>query len=166
MALVKKNKVSDDVLKQMMFELLDKGETGATNFYELLRTKIQIAKGRCLKMYPIIESEWVNFKNKVIEDQRTVEITEAAKDGLKTDLELEVILCQIASNNVSVQEWVSGEVVLRDVSPSETIQAIAQLFKKRGSYAPIKTAATDTKGNDVILITKVEIVKPTPLDED
>lgn len=144
----KRLKVSDGVLKQMIFELLDKGERGSTNFYELLRTKIQLSKQRCLTVYPIIEKEWVEFKDKVISEQRSLEISEAAKEGLKSDIELEQILCQFASNNLLVEEWVRGGVVLRGISPMESIQAIAQIFKKRGSYAPIKTANTDKDGND------------------
>lgn len=139
---MKRNKISDEVLSQLMRELLDQGERGATNFYELLRTKIQISKQRCLKMYPVIENEWVELKDKIISEQREVKIAEAAKNGLKTDLELEQILCQFATNNVEVEEWVKGEAVLRGISPTESINAIAQIFKKRGSYAPTKTDIT------------------------
>ena len=145
---LKRNKISDEVLSQMIGELLDQGERGATNFYELLRTKVQISKQRCLKMYPIVEKEWVELKDKVINEQREAEIAEAARSGLKTDLELEQILCQFASNNLEVEEWVKGKVILRGISPLESIQAIAQIFKKRGSYAPIKTANTDKDGNN------------------
>ena len=146
---VKRNKVSNEVLKQMVCELLDTGERGATNFYELLRTKVQISKQRCLQLYPVIESEWVSFKDKVINEQRAADIAEAAKNGLKTDLELEQILCQFASNNLQVADFIKGEVVLRGVQPMEIMKAIELLYKKRGSNAPAKIAPTKVDGSDI-----------------
>jgi len=145
----KKMQVSDDILKQMMIKFLDKGERGATNFYELLRVEIKINKTRCLKIYPVVESEWVNLKNVMIDVVRAEEIEKVARIGLKSDLELEAILCQFAAGNLSVAEWVKGEVVLRDVTPMESIAAISQIFKKRGTYAPTKTDLT-TGGEKII----------------
>jgi hypothetical protein len=138
----KKMQVSDDILIQMMKDLLDKGERGATNFYELLRVEIKINKTRCLKIYPDAESQWVKFKNNAIDEVRYEQIADAAVIGLKSDLELEAILCQFASGNLSVSEWVKGQVILRDVTPMESIAAISQIFKKRGSYAATKTDLT------------------------
>ncbi|GEO08743.1 hypothetical protein [Segetibacter aerophilus] len=80
---------------------------------------------------------------------RTKMTEDAVKEGLKSDLELELILSQIACANVEVEDWVKGEVVMRSVSPMESIAAIDKIFKKRGSYAPIKQANTDKSGNDV-----------------
>lgn len=156
----KRNKVSDEVLKQMMCELLDTGERGATNFYELLRTKAQLSKSRCLQMYPVVELEWVTFKDKVINEQREASIAEAAEKGLKTDLELEQILCQIASSNLEVEEIMGGAAVLRGATPGEMCKAIDLLFKKRGSYAPTKVANTDGHGNDISPIINIQVVNP------
>lgn len=77
-------------------------------------------------------------------------ITDSLKSGLKSDLELEVILCQLATDNVEVEEWVKGKKILRGITPFEVISAIQTLYKKRGSNAPIKTAQTDVAGNDLI----------------
>lgn len=135
---MEKTQVSDDELRLLMLDLLDQGERGCTNFYEILRTKIKIERSRCIKMYAVVEQEYIKLKDDVIHEQRVASFMEAAKNGLKSDLELEIILCQYACQNVDVEEWIDGKMVLRGISPSESISAIAQLFKKRGSYAPVK----------------------------
>ncbi len=63
---------------------------------------------------------------------------EAVKQGLKSDLELELILSKIACAEVKVEEWLKGRAILREISPLEIIKAIEVLYKKRGSYAPDK----------------------------
>lgn len=81
-----------------------------------------------------------NKETEVIRLSVTKQMTEEAiKEGLKSDLELEVILCQIASGNIEVQEWIKGEAVLRSVSPMEVINATKTIFAKRGSNAPEKS---------------------------
>jgi hypothetical protein len=74
---------------------------------------------------------------------------EALNKGLKSDLELEVFLCQIAMGDFEIEELIRGEAILRNASPAERIKAIEQLYKKRGSYAPTKIAATNKEGEDV-----------------
>jgi len=64
---------------------------------------------------------------------------EAVKEGLKSDLEIEVILCQIIGGNVEIEEWVKGNPILRSVSPTEIINASKVIFAKRGSNAPEKS---------------------------
>lgn len=73
---------------------------------------------------------------------------EALKRGLKSDLELEVFLCQLVFGNVDVEEMVQGMTLTRDVSPVERLKAIDLLFKKRGSNAPSKMDLT-TKGESI-----------------
>lgn len=69
--------------------------------------------------------------------------------AVATDSELDVILSQIARGKCKVEEWIKGEVVLRDVRPSEIIDAADKLYKRRGSYAPVKQANTNAAGEDV-----------------
>lgn len=71
---------------------------------------------------------------------------EAIKQGLKSDLELELILSQIASGNLEVEAWIKGEAVLRGVTPMESIAAIDKIYKKRGAYAPEKKELTGANG--------------------
>jgi len=66
-------------------------------------------------------------------------MVEALKEGLKSDLEIEVMLCQIAIGNVNFEEIKGGSLILRGASPTERVKAADLIFKKRGSYAPVKS---------------------------
>lgn len=92
----------------------------------------------------LIKTATAKFKEdqELAEEVRVRELqastAEALKEGLKSDLELEVFLCQIAMGDIEIEEIVKGEAVLRNVSPFERIQAINTIYKKRGSFAPEK----------------------------
>lgn len=66
-------------------------------------------------------------------------IAESVKQGLKSDLELEVFLCQIAMGDLQIEDIIRGNTFIRNTSPIERIRAIEVIYKKRGSYAPEKT---------------------------
>lgn len=104
------------------------------------------------------------------EEIRQTNLSEQLKSeinaSIKSDLELDLILSEIAIAGVTVEEYVKGEAVTRGVTPFEQIAAIDKLYKRRGSYAPLKQAQTDTEGNDVERVTKVEIVPPVKIDGD
>lgn len=121
-----------------MKKLWAKGERGKVNFYELLRTKFTLAKGRALKIYDVVESEMTKITLEAQNEALSEEQKSALQDNLRTDLELEMILCQIATGNLQIEEWIKGEPILRNVTPFEQINAIDKIYKKRGSYAPIK----------------------------
>ena len=114
--------------------------------------------------------EAIRLEMEAKEAVRQAELSEQLKSeinaSIKADLELDLILSEIASGGCQVEEFVKGEAIIRNVQPMEQIAAIDKLFKRRGSYAPLKQANTDTKGNDVIPITKVEIIPPKPIGED
>lgn len=99
-------------------------------------------------------------RNKQREEVRISVTTEALKNELNeaiiSDLELEAILCQIASGNLKIAEIVQGEAVLTDIKPSDMVNAIDKLFKKRGTYAPTKqdVSLTDKGGADKLFIEK------------
>ena len=99
-------------------------------------------------------------RNKQREEVRLSVTTETLKNELNeaiiSDLELEAILCQIASGNLKIAEIVQGEAVLTDIKPSDMVNAIDKLFKKRGSYAPTKQDLTllDKGGGDKLFIEK------------
>jgi len=84
-------------------------------------------------------------------------ISEGIKEGLLSDVELEVILCRIASGGFDVIEMIKGHPTLRDVTPGEMIQAVRSLYQKRGSNAPSKSAITDTKGNDLPIVVTLNL---------
>jgi hypothetical protein len=64
----------------------------------------------------------------------TTQYKEQLNEAIKSDLELEAILCQIATGGLKIETIVQGEAVLRDVTPTEMITAIDKLYKKRGLY--------------------------------
>lgn len=70
------------------------------------------------------------------------ETTEAARNGLKSDLEIEQQLCRIAFGELDVTETTStpdGVIEFnRKPTPNEMINAMKELWKKRGTYAPDK----------------------------
>ena len=92
-------------------------------------------------------------RNKQKEDIRQQQISttlkEAIDEAIISDLELEAVLCKIATGNVEVEEWVKGKPIIRGVSPMEQIAAIDKIYKKRGSNAPSKIAQTNKDGDDV-----------------
>jgi len=77
------------------------------------------------------------------------EVRNEILEGIATESEIDLILSQIVKGNVQVQSWVKGEAVLRDIDPTEIINAADKLYKRKGSYAPVKNANTDKDGNDV-----------------
>lgn len=83
-----------------------------------------------------------------IERQGTIEATklQLLKEGLVTDLELEVFLCRIAIGGIDVSEMAKGIQVIRDVSPIERMKAVEILFKKRGSNASSKVELSGDVG--------------------
>jgi hypothetical protein len=125
---------------------------------EILQTVIKDYKAsegtidKWIKQAKIIVSERRQQAEAIRVRETEAVIKDAVIDGLKSDLELEIILCQIATNNISVEEWVSGESVLRGVKPNEITKAIEVLYKKRGSNAPDKQ---EIKGELSLIGTKI-----------
>jgi hypothetical protein len=69
--------------------------------------------------------------------------------SIKSDLELDLILSEIATAGFEVEEYLKGDVITRSITPMEQITAIDKLYKRRGSYAPLKQAQTSVTGEDV-----------------
>lgn len=62
-------------------------------------------------------------------------IRQAMKEGLLSDIEIEIILCKIVAGGITVEEYVKGDVIIRGVTPPEQIAAARVLYLKRGSNA-------------------------------
>ncbi len=133
-----RKRLTDNELIIEIKKLWGKGERGKVNLYELLRTKFTLGKSRALKTYDVVEAEMIKITQAAQDAAIAYEQKAALQDELKTDLELEMVLCQIAIGNLTIEEWVRGNPILRNVSPMEQIAAIDKIYKKRGSYAPIK----------------------------
>jgi hypothetical protein len=82
-------------------------------------------------------------------NQMEASIAEAVKAGLLSDMEIEMMLCKIISGDMKVEEWIKGDIVLRNVTPMEQIQAAKTIYAKRGSNAPTKVATTTKDGEDI-----------------
>lgn len=81
--------------------------------------------------------------------ETTAAITDAVKEGLLTDIEIEMVLCKIVTGGFKIQEIAREGVIIRDVTPHEMVAAARTIYTKRGSNAPTKTANTNGKGEDV-----------------
>lgn len=167
--LPKKKRLNDSELLIELKSLWMTGNRGKTNLYELLGTKHKVSKSRCLKMYDVMASE---ASKEVRQEQSNINVSEtdeAVRNGLKSDLELEFILCQIASGNVEVEDWVKGLSILRSVSPMEVISAARTIFLKRGSNAAIKSELTGKDGQPLSaepMVIKVYTSGPPLLNEE
>ena len=91
----------------------------------------------------------IQARSTILQDRMTEELKTEINASIKSDLELDLILSQIASANITIEEYINGDAVTRGVSPFEQIAAIDKLYKRRGSYAPVKAAQTTRDGEDV-----------------
>jgi len=129
-------RIADELEKQ----LLDKTYTDAKIYKNLQVTEAMFYR---LKKKALIEvQKRTEFKQSLINDVITHEITEAVRNGLKSDLEIEQQLCRIAFGEIDVMETTSTPDGLiefnRKPTPGEMINAMKELWKKRGTYAPDK----------------------------
>lgn len=76
-------------------------------------------------------------------------LSDAVKEGLLSDIEIEMVLCRIIAGGLKIEQLLEEGVVIRDVTPFEMINAARTIYQKRGSNAPTKVAATNAKGDDV-----------------
>ena len=95
-----------------------------------------------------------NSINKVI----THEVEEGLRNGLKSDLEIEQQLCKIAFGEIDVMETTStpdGMIEFnRKPTPNEMINAMKELWKKRGTYAPDKVESMISSYNITLNLNK------------
>lgn len=104
------------------------------------------------ELYNLSESaidKWLRQARKIVEDRQKeaesirlmhvdANISEAVKEGLLSDMEIELILCKIISGELQIEEWVKGTAILREVTPTEITNAAKVVYAKRGSNAPEK----------------------------
>ena len=91
-----------------------------------------------IKEAKLILSDRNTHKESLRLEQTEQTIKDAVNEAILSDLEIEGILCKIASGNMQVQEMLAGVPVLRDISPNEIINAAKVIYLKRGSNAPTK----------------------------
>lgn len=88
-------------------------------------------------------SDVLNLANNLANDTFINGKVEAAKEGLKSNLEIEQRLLQIGWAEIDVEETTSSEqngtiVFKRKPSPAEQRAALAEVLKMRGAYAAEK----------------------------
>lgn len=109
-----------------------------------------------------IATETLQVENKAKEALRGTNLSEALKSEIQaeilTEQELDLIMSRIVDGSIEVAEYIKGERIIRDTTPMEIIAAATQLYKRKGSYAPIKQANTRPDGTEID-------EKPTLTDE-
>jgi hypothetical protein len=120
---------------------------------KLLKTA-KVSKGtidREIKEAKTILSERNKQKEVIRQEQVSTTLKESINEALLSDLELEAILCKIATGNLEIQEWIKGKPIIRGVTPTEITNAIDKIYKKRGSNAPTKQQTELTVSKPIII---------------
>jgi hypothetical protein len=150
---IAKTTISDAQLHQELIKLFESGNTSKTNLYELLRTKHKIAKQRCLKAFDLAMKEWQQLKEKATSEQVQANTVEQLKTAVMSKRERLEYLTKIAKGEVKVLKpfVIRGKIMEYKAEPDfyDRKQAIAELNKMEGDYAPSKVAQTDVAGNDL-----------------
>jgi DNA-binding FrmR family transcriptional regulator len=111
-----------------------------------------------IKEAKLILHERNNHKEAIRLEQTTDTLKDAVNEAILSDLELEGILCKIASGNMEVEQIFDGTPILRGVTPNEVTNAVKTIFLKRGSNAPTKINQTIQGG--------ISILENDPLEND
>jgi hypothetical protein len=153
--MVKKSKISRSKGVELCVERMILGESRKDILPFLVKT-YHVSESTVTKWMKVA-SITVKERQQQAEALRVKEMdaatTEALKSGLKSDLELEAFLSQIAMDGVTVEQILAeGVVITRSATPSERLKAVELLWKKRGSYAPTKSDVNVTGG--VMLVEK------------
>jgi len=129
-------RIADELEKQQN----DRTYLDATIYANLQLTKAMFYR---LKKKALLEvQKRQEFRSNLINETITHEIIKGVENGLKSDTELEQILHEIAEGKHDYTEITStpdGIIEFnRKPTPNERINAIKEIYKKRGSYAPDK----------------------------
>lgn len=136
--------ISDAQLKDELIKLFEAGQTGKTDLYGLLRTKIKLGRGRYFKTYDETLLQWQQQREKAQSEQVRANASEQLKSGLKskTDrlLELQKMLEDDYTTEISMFDIKSGKLLKgkRKLTPGELIAVNAEISKMNGDYSPKK----------------------------
>jgi len=166
--LTAKTPISDAQLHNWLIAMFEKGNTGKTNLYELLRTSKSIMKERCLKAYDKAIVEWQEMKEKSTSEQVEANTIEQLKTGLKSKIEKkrhiqdQINGIQADLDRAIVEDYVvlGGKLqVVNKIMNAETKAYLrktmkdlyAELNKMDGDYAPVKSKQEITIDKPVII---------------
>ena len=137
--------MANDLRILMIADELEKQAMDANVTDDSIWQKMAISKRTFYRAKPKALEEVAKraeIKRLALNSTITKETIEEAKNGLKTDLEIEMQLCRIAFGELDIIETTSTPDGLIDFhrkpTPSEMIQAMKEIWKKRGTYAPDK----------------------------
>jgi hypothetical protein len=145
-------RIADELEKQQA----DKTYTDARIYKNLQVTEAMFYR---LKKKALLEvQKRQEFKQSLANKVITHEVTEAAKNGIKTHLEIIQRLGQIGFAEIEVEETTSTPDGLiehrRKPTPGEQIQALKELNKINGSYAPEKVESIISAYNVTLNLNK------------
>lgn len=155
---VDKPRLESTDLKLKIAELWRTGMRGRWNMCAELRKTYSVDSRRVTAAYNELEAELKEYTKELQEDRLSILTDEAQltyRDAIVSDLEIEVVLSSIVTGSCGVEQFVEGKAVIRDITPTEMINAAKLLWQKRGALAPVKVAETDKDGNEVVRKTEL-----------
>lgn len=146
--------IKDDALRLLLVKHFEKGETAPTNLYELLRTKYKLGKQRFLKLCNNTLKEWAKIKKQAQNEAIHSAEKEAIIEAVMSRSERQEVLTRIARGEVPLKKAVvvDGEIEYIEVVPDwmDRKNAIAELNKMDGEYAPTRSELTGKDGKPLI----------------
>lgn len=132
--MIEKQKIStEEQWKSLVYDYLNKGFRGKSNFYELLRTSHFCEKQKTLRQYDKYESEYDLNLNKGKDEG----ILDAEKERLKMDILTKFERMKIASDIGRGKAWKVGDDVIKP-NANDRLKALDYLSKVDGDYAATK----------------------------
>nr|HPN17884.1 hypothetical protein [Chitinophagales bacterium] len=138
--------ISEAQLKKELFKLFNKGKTGKTDLYGVIRTKYTMGRDRYFKNYDLAIFEWQKIQEKAQVEQTIDNAKESLKIGLKEKIIRQLELQSMLEPNYRHEEIVGADIktgkvirVMRQLTPKEIQLIHSELSKMDGSYSPVKT---------------------------
>lgn len=159
--LSKQKRLTDFQFREKLYEELEKGENGyghsKTKFVERLRSTYSLHIGRGLQLYDIYYQEWQEINKKAAVEALEEAAKEKAAKALKTKIDelhrIEERIDYCLSIKAGKAFKAGDTIIVATFTDEARFQAEAtKLINMKASWqgwnAPIKTASTDTEGND------------------
>lgn len=140
--------ITDAALKGELVKLFNKGQTGKTDLYGLLRTKYKLGRDRYFQVYDSTHSEWARLNAKGIGEGIVAGAADAAKNGIKSKTErlmilqeqIDACLTDLDKPKLDIYEKVALRKTIKELQ--------GEISKIEGDYATEKIDVT-TKGKSV-----------------
>lgn len=138
--------ITDAHLKDELFLLFESGNSDRGEIRGIIGKKFKLRHDRFYKVFDVAHMEWAKLKEKAQYEAIVDKQISLLKAGLKSDIELDLRVQEIAFNKYqSVKD--GHKVVKIENTTQDQLKAIDMLYKRRGLYVT-KVANTDKDGND------------------